>query len=223
MESARGDEENVIGFNHSVLRLHIGSLHDRQQIALHALARHVRSASGGTTLARNLIDLVEEDDAHRLHALERVGGNVLLVDQLLQLLNEENAARLRDLHAAFLLALGQHVLEHLGKIVDSLRCTLRHHHVEHHWRLLGDFDLDLAFVELAVDEQRFQFLARPLVAHLRCIGLARGGAARRDHEQVRATAGGGGSVRRLLDVRRHRQEQVEQSLFHFLLGDLLHL
>src|SRR5205807_7321646 len=105
---AGGDEKNVVGFDHSMFGLDVRSFDDRQQIALYSFARDIRAASSRTTLARNLIDLVEEDDAHRLYALQRIGGDVFLVDQFFQLFAEEDAARLRHLDAALFLALGQH-------------------------------------------------------------------------------------------------------------------
>ena len=101
MKGAGGDEEDVVGLHHPVLRLHVGSLDDRQQVALHALARDV-GAAHLALLAGDLVDLVEEDDAERLDALERVGGDVLHVDELLELLLEEDAPRLADLHGALL-------------------------------------------------------------------------------------------------------------------------
>ena len=155
----------MIGFYHSVLGLHVGAFDDGQQVALHAFARDIRATRSRSTLARNFVYFVEEDDSHRLDALQRVSGDIFLVDQLLQLLGQEDAASFGDFHAPFLLALGQHVLEHLGEIVDSFRSALRHHHVEHHRRLLGHLDFDLALVELTLGEQRFEFFPRPLVAH----------------------------------------------------------
>src|SRR5690606_13375503 len=44
VERAGGDEEDVIRLDRAVLGNHGASLHDRQQVALHALARDVRSA-----------------------------------------------------------------------------------------------------------------------------------------------------------------------------------
>src|SRR5436853_474558 len=74
---------------------------------------------------------------------------------------------------------------------------------------------------IPIGGEGFQFVARPLVAHFRCIGFARHRSARRDDEEMRSTACRGGGVRRLLDVGRHRQQQVEKPLFYFLFGRVL--
>ena len=104
VKRAGGDEEDVVRLHHAVLRLHVRAFDDRQQVALHAFARHV-GAAHLRALAGDLVDLVEEDDAELLDALERVGGDVLQVDQLLELLLEQDAPRLGDLHRALLLSL----------------------------------------------------------------------------------------------------------------------
>ena len=44
VERARGDEQHVIGLHHAVLRLDVRALDDRQEIALHPFARHIRTA-----------------------------------------------------------------------------------------------------------------------------------------------------------------------------------
>ena len=61
VERARGDEEDVVGLHHAVARRYGGAFHQRQQVALHALARHVRALHLGA--AGDLVDLVEEHDA----------------------------------------------------------------------------------------------------------------------------------------------------------------
>ena len=133
VERAGGDEEDVIGLHHAVLRLHVRAFDDRQQVALHAFARDVGPAHL-RPLAGDLVDLVEEDDAELLDALERVGGDVVQVDQLLELLLEQNATRLGDLHRALLLPLGHHLLEHVGDVVHAFGRALRREHVEHRRR-----------------------------------------------------------------------------------------
>jgi hypothetical protein len=44
VEGAAGDEQDVVGLDHAVLGVHGGALHQRQQVALHALARHLGAA-----------------------------------------------------------------------------------------------------------------------------------------------------------------------------------
>jgi hypothetical protein len=80
-----------------------------EQVALHAFARHIGPAHL-RPLAGDLVDLVEEDDTEVFDAVERVGGHVLDVDQLVQLLLEQNAPSFGDLDRALFLALGHPLL-----------------------------------------------------------------------------------------------------------------
>ena len=124
MEGARGHEEDVIGLHHPVLGLHVRTLHDREQVALHSLARDIRPAHLAL-LAGDLVDLVEEDDAKGFHALERVGRHVLHVDELLELLLQQDAPCFAHLHRPLPLALRHHVAQHLGEVLHAVRRTLR--------------------------------------------------------------------------------------------------
>ena len=64
MEGAGGDEQDVIGLHRAVLGGHGGAFDDRQQVALHSLARHVRPLAA--LASRHLVDLVEEDQPRLL-------------------------------------------------------------------------------------------------------------------------------------------------------------
>ena len=70
------------------------ALDDGQEVALDALAADVRADAAA--LARDLVDLVEEDDAALLGALERLVDHLIHVDELVQLVLEEDAAGLGD-------------------------------------------------------------------------------------------------------------------------------
>src|SRR3546814_20887307 len=71
---------------------------ERQQIALHALAGNV--AADPLRARGDLVDLVEEDDAVLLHGLDRLGGQLLLVEQLVALLGHQPAIGIRHRRAA---------------------------------------------------------------------------------------------------------------------------
>ena len=68
VERARRDEEDVVGAHHPVLGIHRRTLDDRQDVALHALAADVGAVAA--LAAGDLVDLVDEDDARLLHALD---------------------------------------------------------------------------------------------------------------------------------------------------------
>src|SRR5881397_3493117 len=76
------------------------------QAAMHALARYV--GPDGTPLPRDLVDLVDENHAVVLDAVERLVHYVVHVDELLQLLVDQDAPGLVQVHSAPLLLLGQH-------------------------------------------------------------------------------------------------------------------
>ncbi len=168
VERAGRDEEHVIGLHHAVLGLDVGAFDDRQQIPLHAFARDVGpTAARRPALAGDLVDLVEEDDAELLDAFQRVARDVFMIDQLLQLLLHQDAACLGDFHRAAFLPLGAHLLEHLHEVLHPLGRALRQHDIPHLWAGMRDLDLDVAPLELSVQQELSQLRPRPLVARLR--------------------------------------------------------
>src|SRR5688572_19618415 len=104
MERTSRNEQDVIGTHRPVLRIHCRAFDYRQKIALYALARHIGSDTLAT-LPSDFVDLVEEDDPHRLHALQRVGCDVVLVDQLAELVVAEHSASFSYFHRSPLGAL----------------------------------------------------------------------------------------------------------------------
>ena len=92
VEGARRDEEHVVGLHRPMLGVDGGALDEGQEVALHALARHVGAAA---VLARaDLVDFVEEDDAVVLDLPDRLGDDGIVVHQLLALLGEQRRVRL---------------------------------------------------------------------------------------------------------------------------------
>ena len=92
MECARGDEQDVVGLHRAVLGRDRRAFDQRQEIALHALARHVGAAAALT--ARNLVEFVEKHDAVLLHGLERLLHQCILIEQLVGFLGHERLVRL---------------------------------------------------------------------------------------------------------------------------------
>ena len=80
VEGARRDEKDVVRPHHPVLRLDRRSLDEREEIPLDALARDVGPAAGAL-LARDLVDLVQKDDARLLRAPHGLLGHGRLVGQ----------------------------------------------------------------------------------------------------------------------------------------------
>src|SRR5436190_11509977 len=160
VKCAGGDEQDVIGAHVAVARLHGRAFDDRQQVALHAFARDV-GPGALAALAGDLVDLVDEDDAVVLDAVERFVHDVVHVDELLQLFVDQNAARLVHVHGPAFLLFGDQLLNHFAEIdVRPFHPLRRLHHFEHGKVLLLDFDLDVALLQLAVLELGPQLLAR---------------------------------------------------------------
>jgi hypothetical protein len=80
VEGAGRDEQDMIGFHRAVLGRHRRAFDQRQQIALHALARDVGAPC--RLAGADLVDLVEEDDAVVLDLADRLLHDSVLVDQL---------------------------------------------------------------------------------------------------------------------------------------------
>src|SRR5258707_13600948 len=79
MKGAARDKENMVGLHHPVLGGNGGAFDKRQQVALHALARHIRADRFAA--ARDLVDFVEKHDAVLLCLGECLGRQGLGVYQ----------------------------------------------------------------------------------------------------------------------------------------------
>ena len=193
VERAGGDEQDVVGLDEAVARLHGRAFDDRQQVALDPLPGDVGAV--GVFAGDDLVDLVDEDDPGVLGQRDRLGLHLVLVDQRVDFLLEEDFPRLDDGHLAAGLVLGEDFLEHPLKIdVHLLHAGAAEHH--RHDLVFGG-QLDSPLVELSGGEHRAEFFSCPLVAF-----------------------GGRGAVCGI--ERRRGHEQVEQALLRPALRFLLH-
>ena len=80
MKRARGDEQNVVGLDHSILGRNRRTFHQWQQISLHTLTRDI----GATGLAAfgDFIKLVDEHNAVLLSLNNGLRFQFFLVDKL---------------------------------------------------------------------------------------------------------------------------------------------
>src|SRR2546422_689518 len=173
VEGAGRDEQDVVGAYVAVARLHGRALDDRQQIALHPFARDIGSRALAA-LAGDLVDLVDEDDAVILNAVERLVHHVVHIHELLQLFVDQDAARLVQVHGAPLFLFGNQLLNHFAEVdVRSFHSLRRLHHLQHREALLLHLDLDVALLELPFLQLGAQLLTRP-AAPLVGLGLRLG-------------------------------------------------
>src|SRR6185436_6140914 len=112
-------------------------------------ARNIRSVPAGA--GQDLVDLIDEDDAGRLRALQRLDDELVLVEQVLELFFFQDAPRFGDGNLAPRLAAaaGQ-----LLQVESQLLQALRAEEIDRAGALRRDFDLDLARIELAVAQPR---------------------------------------------------------------------
>ena len=227
MEGAGGDEQDVVRLHHAVLGRHVGPLDDRQQVALHPLARDVGAAA--PLAAGDLVDLVEEDQPPLLDALARLAGDQGAVDQLLGLLLLEDLARLghRDL---LLLLAAEEAGEHLLDVHPHLLDPLRGEHLEARVGRLVDLDLHPPVVERARAELVAELLARggELVLVLLLVAQVGVDRPRRHQELEQAVLGArrGGLAHRLpLLLLDHGDGDLDQVAHHRLdvAADVAHL
>ena len=77
----------MVGLHRAVLGGDRGALDQGQQVALHAFAGDV--GAGAVGAAGDLVDLVDEDDAGVLGQVDGLGGQGVLIDQLVALLGNQ--------------------------------------------------------------------------------------------------------------------------------------
>ena len=99
VERAGRDEQDVIGAHHPVLGVDGRAFDNRQDVALDAFAADVGAV---TALAPgDLVDLVKEDDAGLLHAIDGDARDLVHVDQLLLFFLRQRLHRRRAPARAF--------------------------------------------------------------------------------------------------------------------------
>ena len=91
VEGARRDEQDVVGLHRSVFGRDRRAFDERQQVALHAFARGTADDAGAR---RDLVDLVEEDDAVILGRFQRLADNLVLVEQLVGFVVDQERRRI---------------------------------------------------------------------------------------------------------------------------------
>ena len=206
VKSPGRDEKNVVGAHHPITRVDGGAFDNGQDVALHTLSRNVRSVTAFA--AGNLVDLVEENDAGVLHAINRHARDLVHVDQALLFFLNQVFECLADLHLPLLRALAEDVGQHVFDIDVHLLDALIGNDFEGRERFFTDVDFDHAIVELAFAQLLAQFFASTGV-RFRQRGRTF------DHH----TPAGFGGARR----GRRRQEQVQQPFFSIELGLVGHV
>ena len=186
VEGAGGDEQDVVGLDRAVLGRDRRALDQGQEVALHALARHV--AADAPVPGRDLVDLVEEDDAVVLDLADRLLHERVLVEQLVGFLGDERLVGLAHADAPGLGFAAERLAEHVAEIDRPDGGARQAGDLEHRQSAAAGLhlDLDLLVVEL-------------VGAQLLAERLARGGAGCRPDERIEHALLGG-EMRPRLDL-----------------------
>ena len=123
-----------------------GALDQRQQVALHALAADV--AAGAVGPARDLVDLVDEDDALVLGQQQRLGGQAFLIQQFVALLGDQRGHGVPDPQLGGLGALSAQLAQHFRQIDHADIAAAGDVQPLHGRGRLGQLELDLLVVHL---------------------------------------------------------------------------
>ena len=105
------NEENVVRSDHPVLGHHGGPLYDGEDVSLDPLPRDIGAVSRFT--ARDLVDLIDEDDPRLFHPLDRLPDHGIHVDELLGLFLGQEAQGLRDFDFPLLFLFREEPPKHL--------------------------------------------------------------------------------------------------------------
>src|SRR5471032_1826013 len=155
VERTGSDEQDVVGLDHAQFGVDGAAFDQRQQVTLHAFARHVDAA--GIAALGDLVDFVDEHDTVLLDRFQRLVLQLFIVDQATGFFVTHQFQRFLDLElAAFLFALA-HVGEQALQLVG--------HFFHARWRRdidaghFGDFDFDLFVIQLAFTQTLAEQLA----------------------------------------------------------------
>src|SRR6266566_386496 len=194
------DEQDVIRANHAVACVNGGAFDDGQNVALHAFPRDVRAVAGFA--AGNLIDFIDEDDAHLFGALNGHARDLVHVQQLVFFFLDQVFESVGHAHFAFFLLLAEHAGKHVLDVDVHLLDALVGDDFERGHGAFADFEVHHALIELAFAELRAEFFARPLrlLALRGNLGFRSAGRGRRSR----------------------RKQQVEHPFFRGLLGAVRH-
>jgi hypothetical protein len=139
--------------------------------------------------ARDLVDLVDEDDPRLLHAVDRGAGDALHVDQLLLFFLRQRVERVGNAQPPLLHASLEEAREHVLHVDVDLLDRGARDDLEGREALLADVDFDVLVIEAAVAELLAQLFPRALrlLADRRRLLVVLGGGGKRRQQQIEHT------------------------------------
>ena len=158
MERPRGNEQDEVRPHHPIARVDRRPFHNRQNVPLHPFARNIGSMPA--LAPRNLVDLVQEDNARALHPFHCQPRYLIHVDQPAFFLLNQVLKSIRHLHLPLPRPLPKDVRQHVLQVDVHLLHALVGDDLER-WRIpLPHIDLHHALVQLAFAELLPQLLPR---------------------------------------------------------------
>src|SRR6266478_3081450 len=150
VKGAGRDEQDVVRPDHAVLRRHRRAFYDRQEVTLDPLPGDVGPVPPFPS--RDLVELVEEDDARVLHAADGLAHRLIHVHQLLSLLLCQEPPCLAYLEPPPAGLAGHEIRQHVLDVHADLFHALAREDLEHGPGLRLHVQLDHSLVELARSE-----------------------------------------------------------------------
>src|SRR6266849_4479943 len=145
VEGAGRDEQDVIGADDPVLGRDRGPLDDGEEVTLHAFAADVRPMTPFP--ARDLVELVQEDDARVLGPADGLRHDIVHVDELLRFFLGQEPPRLGHPDLAALRPTRHEVREHVLEVDAHLFHPLAGQHLDHRHRLVLHLELHQPVVQ----------------------------------------------------------------------------
>ena len=147
----------MVSAHHAVARVHGGAFNDRQDIALHTLARNIGPMAA--LAAGNLVHFIEEDDAGIFDPVNGDARHLIHVNQALLFFLDQILESLIHFHLPLLGALPKNVGQHVLQVYIHLLHTLVGDDFKG-WKIaLADVNFYHALVELALAQLLPQLFA----------------------------------------------------------------
>ena len=154
MESPRCDKQDMVCSDRAIFGGYGGAFDQRQQITLHAFARHIGTACIST--GADFINFVQKHDAVFLHGFQGGGLDRLIIQQLVSLLPDQQIVTVTHRHAfagcTAAKGLAQHILQALHLCIHAAT----HRHLGEGAGSICDIKFDHCIIQLAA----LQFAAK---------------------------------------------------------------
>src|ERR1700674_1252167 len=163
----------MIGPYHAIGSVYRGAFDDGQDVALYAFTGDVGAMAAFAP--GDLVDFINEDDAHLLGALGGDARHVIHVDELIFFILNQVIEGLGDSHFSFFLLLAEKAGEHVLDVDVHLLDALVRDDLERGNGALAHLDFDHALIEFAFPKLGTELVAGAVGFAARVFGLGLAG------------------------------------------------